>query len=320
MKIIAKTILLIEIFIFSWIFFSKLSFLSPKRTLDFSGTKTLTINDDGFQYKIITEAISVNEALAKNNVSLGEGDELFPQGNTEILPGMKIFINRPAKVQILVDGETKEKLSFVKTVSDVILENNITLSHLDRVEPPPETNLNNDLMIVITRIKTEQVAEEETIEFSKIEQKDNKIDWGEKVVTQKGEEGIREIIYKIDYENGKQVKKTKLNSKIISSPKPEITKIGTKINFGKSESGVASWYNTETGKCASRNFPRGTWLRVTSRENGKQIFIQVEGYGPQEGTGKIIDLDNKAFKQLAPLGEGTLRVKVEEILNKNFKP
>jgi rare lipoprotein A (peptidoglycan hydrolase) len=85
---------------------------------------------------------------------------------------------------------------------------------------------------------------------------------------------------------------------------------------GKVKTGLASWY-AFTGKmaCASRMFPRGTWLRVTSKATGKQIFVVVNDYGPQKWTGKMIDLDKVAFEKLASLGAGVIEVKVEEILD-----
>jgi rare lipoprotein A len=61
-------------------------------------------------------------------------------------------------------------------------------------------------------------------------------------------------------------------------------------------------------------FSRGTWLRVTNRENGKRVFVVVNDYGPQRGTGKMIDLDKVAFQKLASIGKGVIEVKVEEIL------
>jgi rare lipoprotein A (peptidoglycan hydrolase) len=52
---------------------------------------------------------------------------------------------------------------------------------------------------------------------------------------------------------------------------------------------------------------------VTNQENGKQIIVQVNDYGPDPGTGKIIDLDKVAFAKLASIGQGVIEVKIEEI-------
>jgi len=320
MKLLAKTILLLEAVFFVFALFNRLSLFPEKRILNFTGEKKITIDDSGLERQVSTQAENVGAVLAEKNIQLGEIDEVIPGKNTEIFPGMIIFINRPAKVAIQADGKTQEKYTFSKTVSDVLVENNVTLSHLDTIEPPEQTRPRNNLKIVVTRIKTEEITTEESIDFRELEQKDSQVDWGEEKITQAGEKGVKETTYKINYENGEEVSRIKLTSKITRPPVSQIVKIGTRIRVGKAESGIASWYNAGLQECASRDFPPGTWLRVTNRTSGKQVFVKVAGYGPLEGTGKLIDLDNKAFKELAPLGQGTAKVKVEEILNKGFKP
>jgi len=322
MKNLAKVILLLEIGFFVFLFvtkFSLLAFLS-KKTLNFNGEKSITINDDGLEYQTLTAAQDVAGAIVQKNIDLSNQDEIIPAKNTEVLPGMFIFINRPASIKISVDAKNIEKQTFAKTVFDALAESSVTLSHLDKTEPALETRLSNKLEITVTRIKTEEVTNEEPIDFQEVKQNDNQVDWGEKKITQTGEEGIRETTYRIDYENGEEVKRTKLASNITKSPVNQIVKIGTRLRIGKTDSGVASWYNAGKNECAYRTFSPGTWLRVTNQTNGRQVFVRVAGYGPQEGTGKLIDLDNAAFKKIAPLSQGTTKVKVEEILNKGFSP
>ena len=233
---------------------------------------------------------------------------------------MNILINRAAKITLAVDGENREIQTLSKTVGDVLNAENIELAPQDQVNPALDTLLQNDMEIAITRIKYEEISEEEDIDFKEIEQKDSQVDWGTKEVSQKGEKGVRTTVYKVHYENGKEVSSAKLSTKITKAPITQITKIGTKLKIGKSDSGIASWYDADLDECASRDFPPGRWLRVTNLINGKQVFVKVAGYGPQKGTGKIIDLDNKSFKQIAPLGQGVVKVKVEEVLNKGFSP
>lgn len=318
MKIIAKIILILVVLSVIYVFFTKFSFLSEKRTLDFSGEKKISVNDNGLTYEISSKAHDIAGALAENNIQLSEKDILIPIASTTLYPGMTLTIERSAKVRISVDGENFEKDTLAKKVSAVLAENSIFLSPIDLVEPDLQTRTSDGLEIKITRKNTKETTIEEPIEFTVIKQKDSKVDWGEKTVTQKGEEGVRETTYKIDYENGKEVKKVKLASKITKKPINQIEATGTRLKTGKADSGIASWYNAGPNECAHRTFPPGTWLRVTNTVNGRQVFVRVAGYGPQAGTGKLIDLDNKAFKQLAPLGQGTAKVKVEEILSKGF--
>jgi len=320
MKHIAIIILLLLIIAGIAVYFKKYPLFPEKKPLDFSGPKTLTVDDNGLNYRITSGASTVEQALAEKNIQIGEQDEIIPAKSTSVLPGMNIIINRQAAVKIAVDGEILEKSTLAKTVLDVLDQSEIPLSPFDKVDPSLDTRLSDGMEINITRISEEEVTEEEPIEFSEIEQKDSQTDWGQQLVSQVGENGIREITYKIHYKNGKETSRVKLSSKITKKPTPKIVKIGTRIRVGKSASGIASWYNAGKDECASRDYPPGTWLRVTNRSNGKQVFAKVAGYGPQAGTGKLIDLDNAAFKKIAPLGQGTTKVKVEEILNKGFDP
>jgi len=320
MKIFGKIILLFETVLLVSFFLCRFSIFPERRNLNFSGKKKITINDVGLTYETSTQARQISDLIAEKKIQLDARDEMFPAKNTEILPDMTISINRIAGIVLSADGKKIEKQTFAKTVEDALWEENISLSHLDKVAPPLETRLKNGTDISVTRIKTEEVSEEEPIEFPVVKQKDNQVDWGQKEISQTGKNGTRETVYRIHYENGVPISKTKLNSKITQTPVSQIVKIGTRIRIGKNDSGVASWYDAGPDECASRDYPPGTWLRVTSRASGKQIFVKVAGYGPQAGTGKLIDLDNKIFEKLAPLGQGTIKVKVEEVLNKGFNP
>jgi len=320
MKTTAKIILFLEIAFFVFVSLQRTSLFKKKPLLNFSGEKEISINDTGLIYKVKTSAKNVAETLTQDNIPFTDSDQVYPDKNTEIFPQMTVLINRPSSVEISVDGNDLKKTSFAKTVSDILAENNIAMSRLDVVEPHLETRLSSNLKITVTRINTEEVIEEEDIDFKVVKERDGKIDWGVKSVSQKGEIGKRESVYKITYKNGKQIEKIKLSSKITEEPTTEIQKIGTRIRVGKSNSGIASWYGTDATSCSSRDFPAGTWLRVINRANGKQAFARVEGFGPQAGTGKLIDLSKEIFQKLAPLGQGTTKVTVEEILNKGFDP
>lgn len=84
--------------------------------------------------------------------------------------------------------------------------------------------------------------------------------------------------------------------------------------------GIASFYdqsryryfNYQNGNfAASRDYPKGTKLKVTRLKTGQSIIIEVNDYGPELQTGRIIDLDTEAFKKLSSLGAGLIYVKVE---------
>lgn len=317
-KILATFILVGEAIFFSWLFSRKYSIFPRERKLAFNQPRELSIEMNGLTMKVKSDKMTVEEILAEEKIEVEPVDRLYPAKITPIFPDSRIIIEKPSAVEIAVDGRVIKNQSFSSTVLDAILENEIHLSHLDEVKPSKSSSLKNNIKIEITRIKHEEVTEKEEIDYKTLVAKDPKVDWGEKKIMEKGEKGERETIYKISYENGDQVSKIKLSSKTIKEPVTEKISLGTKINIGKSDSGIASWYGTDPLSCSSRDFPAGTWLRVTSRDSGRQTFVRVEGYGPQPQTGKLIDLSKESFSKLAPLGQGTVRVKVEEVLNRGF--
>jgi len=63
--------------------------------------------------------------------------------------------------------------------------------------------------------------------------------------------------------------------------------------------------------CASNNFPIGTKLKVTNKENGKSVIVRVNDKGNLDKY--TIDLSKAAFKRIAELKTGVIDVKVKVI-------
>jgi rare lipoprotein A (peptidoglycan hydrolase) len=81
------------------------------------------------------------------------------------------------------------------------------------------------------------------------------------------------------------------------------------------QSGRGSWYALglpapDTLTCASRTFPRGSYLHVTDLYNGHVVICRVNDYGPEAWTGRVIDLSRGSFRQVDDLGRGTIPVEI----------
>ncbi len=79
--------------------------------------------------------------------------------------------------------------------------------------------------------------------------------------------------------------------------------------------GRGSWYalglpQPDALTCASRTFPRGTYLLVKDLYNGRTMICRVNDYGPEVWTGRIIDLSRGSFTQVDSLGRGTIPVEL----------
>jgi len=91
--------------------------------------------------------------------------------------------------------------------------------------------------------------------------------------------------------------------------------------------GIASWYGpgfdgkrTSSGEvydqdrltAAHRTLPIGTHLMVTSLTNGRSVEVRVNDRGPFVD-GRIVDISKRAAQDLAMIGPGTMRVRLEVV-------
>lgn len=89
---------------------------------------------------------------------------------------------------------------------------------------------------------------------------------------------------------------------------------------------IASWYNyslpgyPDYGKynftAASRDFPRKTMLQVCRADDHKRcVVVRVNDYGPDPKIhpNRAIDLSQAAFKELAPLSKGLIKVNIKKL-------
>lgn len=102
------------------------------------------------------------------------------------------------------------------------------------------------------------------------------------------------------------------------------TKVGT---FTFVQEGIASYYAEEyhgkataSGEIFNMNeltaahptLPFNTKVRVTNLSNGKEVIVRINDRGPFKDD-RIIDLSYQAAKEIAMVGPGTARVRVEVI-------
>ncbi len=95
-------------------------------------------------------------------------------------------------------------------------------------------------------------------------------------------------------------------------------------NIGDKFDGIASWYGpdfhskkTSNGEiydmydmtAAHKTLPMNTVVRVDKLENGKSIVVRINDRGPFV-RGRIIDLSNKAAREIEMIGKGTAKVKL----------
>ncbi len=102
------------------------------------------------------------------------------------------------------------------------------------------------------------------------------------------------------------------NGRVINAPEP------IKLPGAPDQVGRGSWYalglpEPDSLTCASRTFPRGSYLDVTDLYNGNHVTCRVNDYGPEIWTNRVIDLSRGSFRSVDNLGRGTIPVEIRVV-------
>ena len=65
--------------------------------------------------------------------------------------------------------------------------------------------------------------------------------------------------------------------------------------------------------CAHMTLPFGTKLKITNPKNGKSVIVTVTDRGNFGKYGRVVDLSEGAFKKIASLSAGVIKVTIEKI-------
>lgn len=285
--------------------------------MDFSsGIKEILLIDGGVTYASSTQARTVEDFLEENHIILGEGDIIFPESTSKICGKSNIIIRRAKRIAIMENGKKREYTTFAESVEQAIFENKeIVLAPEDMTVPARSAQLRGGDIITVTHVLIKEEIISEPIAFKTIVNEDPELSWRTKKVTQKGEQGVYAMKYKVVYHDGKEISRKLLEKNKAKDPTEEIVTQGTLVKVGKVHAGVASWYAFRGGLFAANPWlPMGSYVRVINQDNGKSVIVKINDRGPF-GNGRIIDLDKVAFAKIASIGAGVANIKMEVIIN-----
>lgn len=289
--------------------------------------KKIIFNYDGNGYLLETKARTVEEFFLEKNISVGENDSYYPNLKENIFYNSEIFLQKARKIEVLESGEKKEIYTLEKTIGEAVRgKKELNVGEDDIIKPDPELLAEEGMKVSITHVEVKEEKETEPITFETVSNEDDKLGWREKKVTQKGEKGISEVIYKVVYYDDKEISRKIISKETIKEPINEVVTQGTFVKLGSADhSGLGTWYAQPihlekkypsiTGYYAANPWlPMGSYAKVTNKENRKSIIVRINDRGPF-GPNRIIDLGKNAFSAIASLGAGIINVKVEEVKN-----
>jgi uncharacterized protein YabE (DUF348 family) len=220
-------------------------------------------------------ATEVGDALAQIGDRYVGADLSISRGGEIDREGLELEVVTPKKLTFAIAGKkpvTREVPAL--TAREALSEIGVKVDKHDQIKPGKKSQLDDGDKVVFTdiRIVTKRVKNE-AIDFSTIERADDSMLEGETSVVRAGDEGARNVTYRITYRNGELVARKVLKAKVLDEPRDAIVKVGTKeeptANFASGstvwdalaqcESGGNWAINTGNGYYGGLQFSLGTW-------------------------------------------------------------
>ena len=276
---------------------------------------------------VITERRTTRRSVAGVRRELGLPAALVPlDAPKRLARGSRVVLRTPHSLNLLVDA-TSTPLTGVTdlTVGDLLQSRAIVLGPKDQVTPALETRLSDGLTVQVFRLADGEVAEDQVIPFKTELRDDSTLAAGHTAVIQAGRNGTVRVVSKVVRKDDTIVQSTEDRRIVLAAPVTEILRRGTKVSGNQIpvappaasggqlfQSGTATWYASHAGSgaCAHLTLPFGTIVKIVNTANGRSAECRVGDRGPMAYTGHIIDLNPDVFAALAPLGTGTISVRL----------
>jgi len=162
------------------------------------------------------------------------GAKPFPEDRFKAFPdikmniGSKITLYRAPVIKIKDGKRSKEVRSWQKTVGELFSEQKIEIGKDDKVNFTLDTDLEDGMEIAITRVAITTVVEQEVIKYITLNKDDNTMDKGKTKVQQAGQNGSRDLSYRVVREDGDEVSRKLIKTEKTKDPVIEIVLVGTR--------------------------------------------------------------------------------------------
>ena len=288
--------------------------LSPGADVKFRRAKRVDLVLDGERKAVVARGLTVGEAVKDLGLVPGPKDAMHPSADTKLRPGLSIFVRNAIHAKLRVDGQLRDIVSSADTVETLLKHAGVQVGSSDYVIPSKQTEPADGMWIRVVRVR--RIVEEQSVHipFRYVTRSDEGMDSGTRRVVQQGAEGLKVRRTSVLLEDGVRVSTAPLGETVVRPAREHIVAVGTRepsySGGGDSRSGVASWFAADGLVAAHRTLPLGSVVKVTNVENGKSVTVRINQRGPFV-KGRVIDLSDDAFKRLAPLDDGTIKVRVE---------
>lgn len=193
--------------------------------------KYVAVYDDTKDYYLQTYAKTVDEVLKDCEIDLSPYDQVTPALGTILDQKTDIIINRSFSLTVYDGKEAIEVNTTNHTVRGILDELSLSLNTNDIVQPFVDAKISAGTNITITRVM--DVYEKKSYQIPYLTEINLVYDLEdtETKVVQEGEAGIKEVNYRLRYENDELVSRNIVSEVVVKDPINEIKNKGTNDLF-----------------------------------------------------------------------------------------
>lgn len=189
----------------------------------------IVVDDGTVPYTIFTTAETVGEALLREQVTLYLGDRVQPGPGTPVSAGLRVHIERSIPVLVTADGRTTHTRTRGKTVGAALIDLGIVLAGSDRVIPPLNQPLVDNLPIRVVRVAQVTLVERKPIPYESILVPDDELEIDQQRLAQAGKDGEFRRRWQITYEDGTETDRHLVDEWVAAEPVTRMVAYGRKI-------------------------------------------------------------------------------------------
>ena len=220
----------------------------------------VVIDDDGLVYAVESKASSVLDLLVEQEIEFAFHDKIYPGLYAPIEEGTEVVIERTVPVMLTHPAVEATYYTSVATVKELLEELAVPQDGTYFITPLPDSPVvpGMEINLVPRRIITE--FEQQKIPHDTRKNEDKDLPKGKRLIVEEGQDGIRELEYRVVYVGEEEISRELVQERIIKEPVTAVIKIGTKVETAPagetfasrgeraenySAEGTASWYGAK---------------------------------------------------------------------------
>ncbi|WP_424768608.1 ubiquitin-like domain-containing protein [Paenibacillus sp. sgz302251] len=193
-----------------------------------TAVKSVSVVVNGQETVVETKQWVLQRLLDEQAITIGPHDEVSVPLNAAIKDGDRIEVTHAIPVIVKADGKTSTVYTTERTVQAAIEELNIPVRGQDKVIPPLETEVDEELTVTVVRVDTRVSETEHQVPYSIVKKNDPSLEAGKEKLVQTGKKGL--IVEQIEkqYENGVLISKKTVNKVVETAAVDHVIVVGTK--------------------------------------------------------------------------------------------